>query len=161
MPKRSSIDEQEKELITSLYPTLRKIAAVAGSVDVEPDDLVQEALVRVLRKGPLSELDNPLAYLRRTIVHLASNHRRSLGRRRKALTRLSSTEEGWLPSYPADIEAILDLPPRQRAILYLVEVEGVPYAEVAEQLGMTAVAARAMAVRARKQARTVLEVPGG
>ncbi|HKX74135.1 MAG TPA: sigma-70 family RNA polymerase sigma factor [Acidimicrobiia bacterium] len=160
MPKRSSIDEQEKELITSLYPALRKIAAVAGSVDIEPDDLVQEALVRTLRRGPISNLDNPLAYLRKTIVNLASNQRRSLGRRRRALTRLS-TEEGWLPSYPADIEAILDLPPRQRAILYLVEVEGVPYAEVAEQLGMTTLAARAMANRARKQARLALEVPGG
>lgn len=160
MPKRSTIDEREKELITSLYPTLRKIAAVAGSVDIEPDDLVQEALVRALRKGPISDLDNPLAYLRKTIVHLASNQRRSLGRRRKALTRLS-TEESWLPSYPADVEAILDLPPRQRAILYLVEVEGVPYAEVAEQLGMTAMAARTMANRARKQARVALEVLGG
>ena len=147
-------------MITSLYPALRKIAAVAGSVDIEPDDLVQEALVRTLRRGPISNLDNPLAYLRKTIVNLASNQRRSLGRRRRALTRLS-TEEGWLPSYPADIEAILDLPPRQRAILYLVEVEGVPYAEVAEQLGMTTLAARAMANRARKQARLALEVPGG
>ena len=138
-------------MITSLYPTLRKIAAVAGSVDVEPDDLVQEALVRVLRKSSLTELDNPLAYLRKTIVHLAAYQRRSLGRKRKALVRLSTQEGSW-PSYPADIEAILDLPPRQRAILYLVEVEGVPYAEVAEQLGMTTMAARAMANRARKQA---------
>ncbi|MGH8959153.1 MAG: RNA polymerase sigma factor [Acidimicrobiia bacterium] len=160
MPKRSSIDEREKALIASLYPTLRKIAAVAGSVDIEPDDLVQEALVRTLRRGPLSGLDNPLAYLRKTIVNLASNQRRSLGRRRKALTRMS-TEEGWLPSYPTDIEAILDLPPRQRAILYLVEVEGVPYAEVGELLGMTTLAARAMANRARKKARIAMEVFGG
>ena len=65
--QRSSIDEREREreLITSLYPSLRKIAAVAGSVDVEPDDLVQEALVRTLRKGPLTDLDNPLAFLRK------------------------------------------------------------------------------------------------
>lgn len=160
MPKRSSIDEMERELITSLYPYLRKIAAVAGSVDVEPDDLVQEALVRTLRKGPISDLDNPLAFLRKTIVHLASNQRRSLSRKRKAFSRLFA-EEGWLPSYPADIEAILDLPPRQRAILYLVEVEDVPYAEAAEQLGMTTVAARALANRARKKARAALEVPGG
>lgn len=160
MQKRSSIDERERELIASLYPSLRRIAAVAGSVDVEPDDLVQEALMRTLRKGPISDLDNPLAYLRRTIVNLASNQRRSLGRRRKAFSRLAP-EEGWLPSYPADIEAILDLPPRQRAILYLVEVEGVPYSEAAEQLGMTAMAARAMATRARKAARAALEVAGG
>lgn len=53
---------------------------MAGSVDVEPDDLVQEALVRTLRKGPISDLDNPLAYLRTTIANLASNQRRSLGR---------------------------------------------------------------------------------
>ena len=160
MLKRSPIDERERELITSLYPSLRRIAAVAGSVDVEPDDLVQEALMRTLRKGPISDLDNPLAYLRRTIVNLASNQRRSLGRRRKALNRLV-TEEGWLPSYPTDIESILDLPPRQRAVLYLVEVEKVPYGEVAEQLGMTTGAARAMATRARKTARAALEVPGG
>ena len=160
MPKRSSIDEREKELITSLYPFLRRIAAVAGSVDVEPDDLVQEALMRTLRKGPISDLDNPLAFLRKTIVNLASNQRRSLGRKRMALGRLSA-EESWWPNYPADIAAILDLPPRQRAILYLVEVEDVPYAEAAEQLGMTTVAARAMANRARRKARAALEVAGG
>lgn len=160
MPKQSSIDERERELITSLYPSLRKIAAVAGSVDVEPDDLVQEALMRSLRKGPISDLDNPLAFLRRTIVNLASNQRRSLSRKRKAFGRLS-IEESWSPSYPADIGAILDLPPRHRAILYLVEVEDVPYAEAAELLGMTTAAARAMANRARKRARAALEVAGG
>ena len=160
MPKRSSIDERERELITSLYPSLRKIAAVAGAVDVEPDDLVQEALTRTLRRGPISDLDNPLAFLRKTIVNLASNQRRNLGRKRKALGRLF-VEEGWWPTYPADIEAILDLPPRHRAILYLVEVEDVPYAEAAEQLGMTTMAARAMANRARKRARAALEVAGG
>ncbi len=158
--KRSSIDERERELIASLYPSLRRIAAVAGSVDVEPDDLVQEALLRTLGKGPISDLDNPLAYLRKTIVNLASNQRRSLGRKRTALGRLF-VEEGWSPSYPADIEGILDLPARQRVILYLVEVEDLPYAEAAEQLGITTVAARALANRARKQARAALEVAGG
>jgi DNA-directed RNA polymerase specialized sigma24 family protein len=63
-----------------------------------------------------------------------------------------------LPSYPAEVEAILDLPPKHRAILYLVEVEGVPYEEAAEQLGMTTVAARAMARRARERARLALEM---
>jgi DNA-directed RNA polymerase specialized sigma24 family protein len=108
----------------------------------------------------MSDLDNPLAFLRKTIVNLASNQRRSLSRKRRALGRLS-TEEAWSPSYPAGIEAILDLPPRQRAILYLVEVEGVPYTEAAVQLGMTTVAARALANRARKRARAALEVADG
>jgi DNA-directed RNA polymerase specialized sigma24 family protein len=42
-------NERERKLIAALYPALRRIAAVAGSVDIEPDDLVQEALMRVLR----------------------------------------------------------------------------------------------------------------
>lgn len=93
---------------------------MAGPVDVEPDDLVQEALVRTLTKRQLAELDNPLAYLRRTIVNLASNQWRSAARRRQAVARLRS-DETVVPSYPTDIEAILDLPPKPRAILYLVE----------------------------------------
>ena len=160
MPKRSELNDVERELIAQLYPGLRRIAAVAGPIDVEPDDLVQEALVRTLAKRNLAELEAPLAYLRTTIVNLASNQRRSAARRRRALERLRSTE-GQLPSYPADIEAILDLPPRQRAVLYLVEVEGVPYAEAAEQLGITTVAARKMASRARKRARVALEAANG
>lgn len=160
MPKRSEMNEREMRLIRQLYPALRRIAAVAGPVDVEPDDLVQEALVRTLSKRHIDELDDPLAYLRKTIVNLASNQRRSAARRRKAMERLRP-EEGQLPSYPADIEAILDLPPRQRAILYLVEVEGVPYAEAADQLGITTVTARQLASRARKKARLAWEVAGG
>ena len=160
MPKRSALEDGERRLIAELYPALRRIAAVAGSVDIEPDDLVQEALVRTLSKRNLADLDNPIAYLRKAIVNLASNQRRSLARKRKAVARLS-TDEGVLPSYPADIEAILDLPPRQRAILYLVEVEGVPYAEAADQLGMTTLAARTMASRARRKLRLGLEVAGG
>lgn len=147
-------------MISRLYPALRRIAGVAGSADVEPDDLVQEALVRVLSRHRLTDLDHPLAYLRATIVNLASNRRRSLARRRRAVARLSD-EESWTPSYPSDVEALLDLPPKQRAILYLVEVEGVPYAEAAEQLGMTTGAARTMASRARRRVRTMVEVTDG
>lgn len=160
MSVRRTMDESERQLIAELYPQLRRIAGVAGSFDIEPDDLVQEALVRTLSKRSLGELDNPLAYLRRTIVNLASNDRRRLARKRKAVARLS-TDDGWVPSYPSDIRAILDIPPRQRAVLFLVEVEGMPYAEAAEQLGITTVAARALANRARRRAKLNLEVSSG
>ena len=160
MSHRSSVEARDKELIKELYPSLRKIAAITGGVDVEPDDLVQEALVRTLSIRSLSDLDNPLAYLRRTIVNLAANQRRSHARSLRALARLTDSES-VLPSFPADVEAILDLPPRQRAILYLVEVEGVPYAEAADQLGMTTAAARQLAARARKRVRFNLGVVGG
>lgn len=160
MAQRFELDDAERDLIAELYPALRRIAAVAGPVDGEPDDLVQEALLRTLSKQPLTELDSPLAYLRRAIVNLASNERRGAARRRKALERLG-VDEGELPVYPADLEAILDLPPRQRAILYLVEVEGLQYAEAAGQLGISSVSARQLAARARKRARLGLGVASG
>lgn len=160
MTPPTSLDHGDRELIRELYPSLIRIAGVAGGVAFDPDDLVQEALVRTLSKRGLSDLDYPLAYLRRVIVNIASNQRRSHARQLRAESRLGDQEE-VLPSYPADIGAILDLPPRQRAILYLVEVEGVPYAEAARELGMTTVAARQLAARARRKARLNLEVAGG
>lgn len=160
MAGHNSVDPRDRDLIREIYPALRRIAGVAGGAELEPDDLVQEALVRVLSRRNLADLDQPLAYMRRVISNLASNERRSHARRRKALQRLS-TDEGWMPSYPADVEAILDLPPRQRAILYLVEVEGMPYAEVANELGISTAAARTTASRARKKARMALEVARG
>ena len=87
------LDEGEREIIEALYQPLRRYAGVVGSVDVDPDDLVQEAFLRVLRKGPLSGLANPGAYLRRTIVNIASNERRRLGRLRGVLPRLAVDEE--------------------------------------------------------------------
>ena len=51
----------------------------------------------------------------------------------------------------------LRLPPEGRAVLYLVEVEGRPYAEAAELLGITEENARARAARARRRLRLDLE----
>jgi DNA-directed RNA polymerase specialized sigma24 family protein len=38
--------------LRALYPPLRRYAAVVGSCDVEPDDLVQEAFTRFLSQPP-------------------------------------------------------------------------------------------------------------
>ena len=74
----------DEATFAGLYPRLRRLAAVAAPLEVDPDDLVQDALVRVLRRGPLADLDDPGAYLAKVIVNLASNSRRGLGRRRRA-----------------------------------------------------------------------------
>ena len=83
---------------------------MVGSVDIDPDDLVQEAFLRVLRRGPLVELSEPGAYLRRTIVNLASNERRRLGRLRAALPRMA-VEDVMEGASPSDIGALMRLDP--------------------------------------------------
>lgn len=143
------------DTIAGLYPGLHRFACVVAPLEVEPDDLVQEAFVRTLRRGPLDQLEDAAAYLRRTIVHLAANQRRSLGRLRKAMPRLAGTGEG-VTVYPSDLDDLQRLAPDDRAVLYLVHVEGRPFADAAAALGCTEEAARARASRARRRLRAEL-----
>ena len=128
-----SARESEAELFARLYPALRRFAAVAGPTDVEPDDLVQEAVARALRIRPLTELDEPLAYLRRTILNLARNRRRGLARGRVAFARLRPSES-TTAEYGSDLTDLDRLTPVARAVLFLVEVEGWTFAAAARTL---------------------------
>lgn len=103
------------ELFRSIYPALHRLACVVCPPERDAEDLVQEALVRTLRRGPLVELDAPLAYLRRAVVNLAANERRSLGRLRRAAPRLALADEGEPPAYPSDVSLLLSLAPLDRA----------------------------------------------
>jgi RNA polymerase sigma-70 factor (ECF subfamily) len=53
---------------------------------------------------------------------------------------------------------LLRLPPSARAVLYLAEVEGYRYDEIAQMLGCTATTARKRASRARRHLRLALGV---
>lgn len=146
----------DEDVFAAAYPALRRLAAVVGPPGGDPDDLVQEATARALRRGPLSELDQPTAYLRRTIVNLAANERRGLGRRRRALARLGA-EAGVLAEYPSDVAELLRLAPGDRAVLWLADVERLPFEQVAELVGCTPDTARARASRARRHLRRLVE----
>lgn len=146
----SQLDE-ESRLFADLYRSLRRFAAVVGPIEMDPDDLLQEAVARVLQRHRLTDLDEPGAYLRKTMVNLASNHRRSFARERRALARLGRSAEPLGDVYPSDLNELLDLPPRERAVLYLSEVEGYRYAEIGELLGCSEAAARKRAMRARRR----------
>jgi len=147
----------DSSLFASLYPALRQFAAVTGSVDVEPDDLVQEAVARTLRSHRLIDLDDAGAYLRRAIVNLAANRRRSMARFRGAIARLDRVDEAQVVEYGSDLAELLRLDPQARALLFMVEVEGHSYSEAAAVLGISEQAARARAARARRRLRADLE----
>lgn len=147
--------ETDDTVFARVYPALRRFAAVTAP-DADPDDLVQEAVARTLRRQTLVSLDHPGAYLRRVIVHLASNRRRSLGRWRTAVARLAPVD-GVAPVYASDLADLLHLTPDARAVLWLVEVEGCDYSEAAAQLGISSAAARQRAARARRALRLAIE----
>jgi RNA polymerase sigma factor (sigma-70 family) len=153
------VETSESAVFRSVYPPLHRLASVVCPVEADPDDLVQEALVRVLRRGSLLDLDAPLAYLSRTVVNLASNERRRLGRLRGALRRLGGGDRDGQAAaeQPSDVGMLLELGVADRAVLWLADVEGRPLTEVADVLGCSHDAARARASRARRRLRDLLE----
>lgn len=147
-----------REVVLALHPGLRRFAAVVAPVEMDPDDLMQEAWVRVLKRRPLEDYDDVAAYMRRTIVNLAANERRRLGRGRRALRALEpSRAERVDPSYPSDLADLQRLDPADRALLYLLEVEGWSHREVGEVLGCSEGASRVRFTRARQKLRLEME----
>lgn len=148
----------DEVVLRELYPELRRFAAVVGPAEVGPDDLLHDAIVAVLRGGHLDRFDEPLRYLRRTIVNLAANHRRRFGRRRAALRLVAdSTDGAAVDHYPTDLADLAALDPRQRAVLHLRVVEGLDYPTIAHELDISEANARQLVSRATKRLRLHLE----
>lgn len=139
----------------ALYPHLHRVACVAAPADVDPDDLVQDALVNYLQLDDPDTVRSPRAFLTTTIVNLASNERRSWSRCRSAVARLH-VADGRRDELPSDLADLMALPPRERAVLYLHHVDGHAYDEVAELLGCSASAARKAAERGRARLADIL-----
>ncbi len=143
-------------IFASEYPGLRRFAAVVGAGTADPDDLVQEALVRTLARQPLTELADAGRYLRLTIVRLAANERRRRGRASRAWARIAAQPSPTSPADPAAalaaggdiVDALQALSPHDRAIVFLSVIEGWDSAAVAAQLGLRAPTVRKAKARA-------------
>lgn len=152
---KSSLEAEDAELIRELYPKLRRFAAAVRPSEIDPDDLVQEALMKTIRRGPLTSLDHPSSFLWKVMCNLAKDHQRRLGRRRRALGRLGPPES-VTPHYPSDLGELERLTPKARAVLYLHEVDGYTYSEIANHLGANEASLRRTASRARRSLRKAI-----
>lgn len=97
------------------------------------EDVVSTVVLRILVRRRLDDLDEPRAYLFRAVLNECKTR---LSRRR---THLSVTEMGTVPAddpQPDIIQAVLELPPQQRAATYLVYWSGMTVAETAELMGI-------------------------
>ena len=114
--------------LSPIYLGLRRVAAVVAAPDVEPDDLVLEAVTRVLATGQWRKIHDLRAYVLRTIVDAAPNVR-------AAVVDLA-------PDRTAEVTLVATLPselnhadPATRGLLYLVEVEDYLVDEAATLIG--------------------------
>jgi len=105
------------------------------------EDLLQEALERMLRKWPRIQGD-PEGYLRRTIYHLATDGWRRQRRWRERLPLLQGPDRGIVPDASAQVDQrdelfrlLLQLPPGQRAAIVLRYWEDLSEVQAAQVLG--------------------------
>ena len=84
-----------------------------------------------------------------------ADHGRTNGQRRVALSRLAPIEP-HRDAYPSDLAVLEALTPRDRALLYLHDVEGLPYRDIAGVIGGREASLRRAATRARKSLRRLL-----
>ncbi len=122
---------EEEAIYTKVKDDLVRYAAVLVGPD-KAEDVVSTVMVRVLSKRQLSSLDEPRAYLFRSVLNESRGVLR--GRRSNPLpTHPASTviaEPDW-----AVVQAVARLPARQRAAVYLRYWEGLPVDEVADLMG--------------------------
>lgn len=145
----------------TIYPGLRRFAAAVGDSDCEPDDLVQDAVVAYLRRFDGSNgADDPVAYLRSSIMSQVTDHRRRSARRPIQSTD-NLPDEAVHARYPSDVRWLLDhLSPIDRGLLLLVDVEGMDTARAASAVGVSAIAARTRLSRARRRTKNRLQQGG-
>ena len=122
-------------------------------------DLAQEALTRAFRAWSTVEmLDLPGAWVRRVMINLLIDHRRSAERQLRLVERLDPP----LPVSPPDVSgdawwrAVRSLPDRERAAVTLHYLEDLPIATVAEILEVQPGTVKASLSHARDKLRTTL-----
>lgn len=151
-------EEQEEARYAAAYPSLRRFAFVLAGPDIDPEDLLHETLVRMLARGTSADIDHLEAFGRKTMVNVASNTRRSLGRRRRMVERLRAAPDVVEPAVVVgELGDLMSVAPLDRAILYLFVVEGRSHAEVGALVGLSEVATRARYSRTLKHLRVTTE----
>ncbi len=158
-----------RALYEKAAPRLHAYARRVGGGSEQADDVVQETFLRYLAASPprMTE-EQTMAYLYRTATRLTIDRWRKRKREREGLGAPAAPEAletvAGKPSTAAfdpDLErALARLKPRDRALLWLVYVEGRPHREVAGMVGVAETSVRVLLFRARRRLASVLSEAG-
>ena len=138
---RQSEEDQFTAFVRAHHASLFRTAYLMTGDYQRAEDLLQSTLVRVYQRWPrVSAMDRPVAYARKVLVsQSASWWRRRSSHESPMLLR---DEPAWGGRMEQVVEhervwqAVLALPPRQRAVTVLRFYEDLSEAEIAETLGM-------------------------
>jgi RNA polymerase sigma factor (sigma-70 family) len=160
-PARSESPDRLGSLYENHNHAATRLAYVlTGDVDTA-QDIAQEAFVRVGRKlFALRDPQRSPAYLYRTVVNLCHGRARKLKTERAALQMLKSDQRYQAPDISEQDEmwrALLLLPLRQRAALFLRYYQDLSEAQTAEVLQCSVSAVKSLVNRGLKELRVRFE----
>ncbi|MET7330655.1 SigE family RNA polymerase sigma factor [Nonomuraea sp. NPDC005650] len=147
------------EFVAARATTLLRVAYLACGNEAEAEDLLQTALERTYRNWDRVRRDTVEPYVRRVIVNTAI----SRARRRAILNIIPMRVPPDRAARSADVDlrhvlmdALRDLPPRQRAVVVLRYWEDLSETQTAEVLGCTVGTVKSQASKAMAKLRTAL-----
>jgi RNA polymerase sigma-70 factor (sigma-E family) len=135
-------------------PMVRLAFLILGG-DSAAEEVVQDAFLRVQPR--LHDLDDPAAYLRRTVVNACLSHGRRRGRERVALRRSAPIDTVVTGEADELRDALRGLPLRQRTVVVLRYYGDLPEATIAATLGTTVPAVKSLLHRALQDLREVID----
>jgi RNA polymerase sigma-70 factor (ECF subfamily) len=150
-------------------PRIHAYARTVGGWGEQSDDVVQETFLRYLAASPPPMTENQtMAYLYKIATRLTINRWRARGRERRRLGM--PAEDAALENVPAEIpapaisldmeRALARLKARDRALLWLVYVEGQSHREAARVMEISEPSVRVHLFRARRRLAGILEEAG-
>jgi RNA polymerase sigma-70 factor (sigma-E family) len=167
--RRRQAQEEFEGFVRSQGDRLLRVGYLMTGDLSEAEDCVQEALTRVARRwGRVATMASPAGYARRVLVNLVIDGAGGRSRRGAELADTSC----WALEHRADpsgdepfaavegqltlLEALVQLPARQRAVLVLRYWEDLSEADAAELLGISTGTVKSMASRGLTRLREVL-----
>jgi RNA polymerase sigma-70 factor (ECF subfamily) len=178
-PLRTNVDVLTAERIYHDYaPRVYNLARRMVRTDADAEDVTQDVLLQVVRKLPTFRGESALpTWLHRVTLNTALSHRRKRAVREERRSRdpfdlvladAPAPNAGWDGASAPEAQllrreartliehAIAGLPPIYRAVFVLADVEGLPNAVIAGQLGLSLAAIKSRLHRARQLLRDVL-----
>lgn len=138
---RQSDEEEFTAFVRAHSGSLFRTAYLMTGDYQRAEDLLQTTLVRVYQRWPrVAAMDRPLGYARKVLVSQAASWWRRRSSHETPLALLEEPVWGGQMEYAGEHErvwqAVLSLPPRQRAVTVLRYYEDLSEAEIAETLAM-------------------------
>lgn len=132
---------------------MRYATALVGVSDA--GDLVSSAVTKVLEhRGSLTSLDDPKPYLMKSVLNEARMRHRSASRQNRAVAVLASGHAE--AQHDEIIDVVMDLPPRQRAAVFVTYYEQYTPTEISEMMGCRPGTVRRYLHLARRKLKEVL-----